>query len=126
MNTIIAVAIGGAAGSVARYLTQVWCGKLFGTDFPWGTFAVNVLGSLVMGILIELFALRWSVDPVMRAFLTVGILGGYTTFSSFSLDVLTLIQRGDVLTAGTYILTSVIVSLAAIFGGLYLVRGLLA
>jgi CrcB protein len=126
MNTILAVAIGGAAGSVARYLTQLWAGKLLGMDFPWGTLAVNVLGSLIMGVLVELFALRWSVDPVMRAFLTIGILGGYTTFSSFSLDVLLLIQRGEVLVAGTYILTSVIVSLAAIFGGLYFVRWTLA
>jgi CrcB protein len=126
MNTILAVAIGGAAGSVARYLTQVWAGKLFGIDFPWGTLAVNVLGSLIMGVLVEFFALRWPVDPVMRAFLTIGILGGYTTFSSFSLDVMVLVQRGEVIVAGTYILASVIVSLAAIFGGLHLVRWILA
>jgi CrcB protein len=125
MNTILAVAIGGAAGSVARYLTQVWGGRLLGTDFPWGTITVNILGSLIMGILVELFALRWSADPVTRAFLTVGILGGYTTFSSFSLDTLVLVQRGELATATAYILASVIVSLAAIFSGLHLTRWVL-
>jgi fluoride exporter len=126
MNTILAVAIGGAAGSVARYLTQVWAGKLFGMGFPWGTLAVNVLGSFVMGVLVELFALRWSVTPVTRVFLTVGVLGGYTTFSSFSLDVMMLVMRGELAVAGGYVLASVIVSLAAIFGGLHLMRWVLA
>ena len=126
MNTILAVAIGGAAGSVARYFTQVWGGRLLGPDFPWGTITVNVLGSLIMGMLVALFALRWSADPAMRAFLTVGILGGYTTFSSFSLDTLVLVQRGELATATVYILASVILSLAAIFAGLHLARWALA
>lgn len=123
MNTILAVAIGGAAGSVARYLTQLWCVRLLGAAFPWGTLAVNVTGSFMMGILVELFALRWSADPVMRAFLTVGVLGGYTTFSSFSLDVVLLVQRGALLSSGAYILASVAVSLVGIFGAIALVRG---
>jgi CrcB protein len=126
MNSILAVAVGGALGSVARYLTQSWALRLLGGDFPWGTLAVNVVGSFIMGVLIETFALRWSAGSAMRAFLTVGILGGYTTFSSFSLDTMVLVQRGEAGTAMIYVAASVVVSLAAIFAALHLVRAILA
>jgi CrcB protein len=126
MTMITAIFFGGGIGSVARYLTMVGCGRLCGTEFPWGTLIVNVLGSFIMGILIELFALRWSADPVMRATLTVGFLGGYTTFSTFSLDVLYLMQRGAMLASAAYIIASVAISIAAIFAGLFLIRWSLA
>ncbi|WP_044561683.1 CrcB family protein, partial [Azospirillum sp. B4] len=80
MNQVIVVAAGGALGSVLRYLSQVWLGRLLGTDFPWGTLFVNIVGSLLMGVLVEAGGRVWQVSPEMRAFLAVGVLGGFTTF----------------------------------------------
>ncbi|MDF3075699.1 MAG: protein CrcB [Alphaproteobacteria bacterium] len=71
MSQIVAIALGGALGSVGRYLLAGWVGRQMGADFPWGTLAVNVIGGLVMGVLIELMAQTWSVSPAIRAFLTV-------------------------------------------------------
>ena len=83
---IFAVAAGGALGSSARYLVGIGSGKLFGTDFPLGTLIINVTGSFLMGLFVGLFAVKWDLSQAARAFLTVGICGGYTTFSTFSLD----------------------------------------
>src|SRR5688572_24433962 len=99
---------------------------LVGTAFPWGTLFVNVTGSFVIGVLAEAFALRWHVDPAVRIFLITGICGGYTTFSAFSLEVVALISRGALMPAAAYIVGSVVVSLAALYAGLFLVRRLLA
>ena len=126
MNMILVVAIGGAA-RIGRSLFHSSLGRQAARHgLPWGTLAVNVLGSFTMGVLVELFALRWSADSVTRAFLTIGVLGGYTTFSSFSLDMMVLVQRGDTAAAGGYLFASLVVSFAAIFGGLHLVRWMLA
>lgn len=121
-----AVAVGGAVGSVARYGTMIWVGRLLGAGFPYGTLAVNVLGGFVMGVLIELMALVWSPSESMRAFLTVGILGGYTTFSTFSLDVWLLLEKGLYGPAILYIVASVVLSVAALVAGLTLMRMALA
>jgi fluoride exporter len=124
--TLFAAALGGALGSVARYVLGFYAGAAFGTAFPWGTLVINVTGSFLIGVLAELFALRWQVSPELRIFLIVGICGGYTTFSAFSLEVMTLIDRGAAAQAAAYIVGSVVISLAALYAGLFLVRRLLA
>ena len=118
------VALGGAIGSAARYGVNVWSGRLLGTEFPWATPAVNIIGCFAMGLLIELMALKFNVSTETRAFLTTGILGGFTTFSAFSLDFAVLVERKAYGLAGAYAAGSVLLSLAAVFAGLYLVRAL--
>ncbi|MDE1147563.1 MAG: fluoride efflux transporter CrcB [Azospirillaceae bacterium] len=122
MNQIVAVAVGGALGSVMRYLSQVWLARWLGNGFPWGTLFVNVAGSLVMGILVEAAAKAWSPSPEFRTFLTVGVLGGFTTFSSFSLDVGTLVERGDFAPALVYFAATLVVGVGSLFLGMALVR----
>ena len=126
MPVILWVALGGAIGSAARYSVNVWSGRMFGTEFPWHTLVVNILGCLVMGILTEMMALRLHVSHETRAFLTTGILGGFTTFSAFSLDFAYLVERKQVLAAGGYALASVVLSLLAVFAGMSLIRTLYA
>jgi CrcB protein len=126
MQLILAIAVGGAIGAVTRHLFSAEVMRLIGGDFPWGILLVNILGSLIMGVLAELFALKWGASLEMRAFLTVGILGGFTTFSTFSLDTALLIERGQILSAGLYVLASVAGSVGALFLGLYLVRKIIA
>lgn len=122
MIQVMAVAVGGALGSVLRYLSQVWLGRLLGLDFPWGTLFVNVLGSLVMGVLAELTARVWSPTPELRAFLVVGVLGGFTTFSSFSLDIGMLVSRDDWMVAMLYFMATLVVGVGGLFVGMALVR----
>ena len=124
MPTIIWVALGGALGSAARYAVNVWSGRILGSEFPWHTLIVNIAGCFAMGLLIELMALKLNVGNDMRAFLTTGILGGFTTFSAFSLDFAFLVERKSYGLAGAYAASSVVVSLMAVFAGLYLVRAL--
>jgi CrcB protein len=119
---IIAVAVGGAIGSVARYLVAVGSGKMFGTNFPWGILIINITGSLLIGAFIGLFAAKWDLPQAARIFLTVGICGGYTTFSTFSLDSYYLIERGQLGAALAYMIGSVVLSISALVGGLYLAR----
>jgi CrcB protein len=121
---ILAVAAGGACGSVARYLVAIGSAKLFGSSFPWGTLIINVTGSALIGVFVGLFAAKWDLSQAARIFLTVGICGGYTTFSTFSLDVWYLIERGQVAASMAYMLASVVLSLAALVGALHAVRAL--
>ncbi len=124
MNSFLLVFLGAGLGGVLRHGMNGMCLRWFGAGFPWGTFAVNVSGSLVMGLLAGWLALRagegWSQD--VRLFLMTGILGGYTTFSAFSLDAMLLWERGAVAQAGGYVLASVVFSIAALAAGLGLVR----
>lgn len=122
MNMILAIASGGAIGSVLRYLAGQGTLAAFGAGFPYGTLLVNVLGSFVMGAFVAGFAHIGNPSQEMRAFLTIGLLGGFTTFSSFSLDVITLYERGEMLPVFVYITASLVLSLAAIFTGMFLVR----
>jgi len=124
LQLIAAVALGGAVGSVARYLGGIGAGKLFGFDFPWGTLIINVLGSFLIGVLAESFALRWDAPQAVRVFLTVGICGGFTTFSTFSLESALLIERGEFGAAAAYIIASGAVSIGALFAGLHLIRAM--
>lgn len=122
MAVILWVAAGGALGSAARYLVNVASQRLLGADFPWGTLLVNVSGSFVMGILTTLAARKWLVGDHLVAFLTVGILGGFTTFSAYSLDFELLVEKRDYVAASLYGAGTVALSLAAVFLGVWLAR----
>ena len=124
MPTILWVALGGAIGSAARYGVNVWSGRMLGSEFPWHTFIVNVVGCFAMGELVELMALKLNVGNDTRAFLTTGILGGFTTFSAYSLDFAVLVERKSYGAAFAYGTGSVALSLIAVFAGLSLVRTL--
>jgi CrcB protein len=95
MQTTIAIFIGGGIGSVARWLVVNLTGKFAGDSFPWGTLAVNTLGCLILGLLTGWLAVRGQLDEMWRLALVTGVIGGFTTFSAFSLDFLTLWQRGE-------------------------------
>ena len=118
------IGLGGALGAMVRHLMNMWIARLAGGDFPWHTMVINITGSFAMGLLISLMALRWNVGNDLRAFLTTGVLGGYTTFSAFSLDFAVLVERKAYTLAGAYALGSVAISLIAIFVGMALARAL--
>ena len=122
---VTAVALGGALGSVARYFVSTIQSPTW-TGFPYAIFTVNVSGGLVMGILTELMALKFSVSTEVRAFLTTGIMGGYTTFSTFSLESALLIQRQAYVLAVSYVVGSAILSIFALFCGLWIIRTIYA
>ena len=124
MNLILAVAAGGAIGAVGRHYVGVIALKWLGAGFPFGTLFVNVTGSFAMGALIALMSLRWNVGDEVRAFLTVGLMGGFTTFSAFSLDFVTLVQRGESTMAAIYVLVSIILAISGIFVGMHVMRAL--
>lgn len=124
LQALLAVALGGAAGSVARFVVGVWSTRAFGAGFPWGTLVINVVGSFLIGAFVELFALHWDAPQPMRVFLVVGICGGFTTFSTFSLDAYVLIERGQYGLAAAYMLASVIGSILALVAALHLLRAL--
>jgi fluoride exporter len=122
LQFIVAVAIGGAIGSVARYLVVMGSGKIFGMNFPWGILIINVTGSFLIGAFAGLFATKWDLPQAVRIFLTVGICGGYTTFSTFSLDSYYLMERGQFVAALAYMIGSVVLSIGALVSGFYLAR----
>ena len=126
MNMILAIAIGGGLGSVARHYAISTAAALWGQNFPYGTLIVNVLGSFIIGTLMEGFALKWQVSQEARAFLITGCLGGFTTFSAFSFDTLKLVDTNQFIPAALYVLLSVGLSLAAIFMAVHLIRGVFA
>lgn len=126
MSRLFAVAAGGVIGAVARYLVYVAVGHLLGSGFPYATLIVNVVGSFVMGVLVETMALVWSASIEMRLFLTTGVLGAFTTFSSFSLDFAVLYERRAFALCALYTIASFGLSVGALFGGLYVMRRLLA
>jgi len=126
VKLILAIAAGGALGAVGRHYVSAHVMKLAGAGFPWGTVSVNVMGSFIMGVLIEIMALRWNVGLELRAFLTVGVLGAFTTFSTFSLDFATLLERGAGYAALGYAALSVVAAILALFGGLAVTRMVLS
>jgi CrcB protein len=117
--TLAYVALGGALGALARYGISGWVYDRLGEAFPWGTFVVNVLGCLLLGLVI-----RWlqvsSVSPGLRPFLTIGLLGAFTTFSTFSFETVALLQEGQWLRAGLYAGGSVALGLIAMVAGMAL------
>lgn len=127
MEKLLLVAAGGAIGAVVRYLAGVQSLRLLGGGWPWGTLAVNLFGGLAMGALIAALALRGGADQERwRLLLGVGVLGGFTTFSAFSLEVALMIERREWASAFAYSTLSVVASVAALFAGMMLARKLLA
>lgn len=125
MQNLLLVMLGGALGSGARYGVNVWLPRLTGSAIPWATVFVNIVGSFLMGALVGWLANRAAGDSAnLRLMVATGVLGGFTTFSAFSLDFATLWERGDPGSALAYVFLSVSASLAAIFAGLWLVRAL--
>ncbi|HEX5778719.1 MAG TPA: fluoride efflux transporter CrcB [Xanthobacteraceae bacterium] len=126
MLSIFLVFVGGGIGAALRHGVNVSAAAWFGTGFPWGTIIVNIVGSFVIGALAAWFAFRgdamWT-QP-LRLFLATGILGGFTTFSAFSLDFALLFERGEIGQGVAYVLVSVLLSLAAVFAGLFVVRSM--
>ena len=125
MPIVFWVALGGAVGASGRYLVGVWATRLLGHGFPYGTLCVNVLGCFLMGIMVEAAALKFSVGQEMRAFLTTGILGGFTTFSAFALDFAVLTERKANVLAWSYLGASVALSIFALFAAIWLMRSVL-
>ncbi|WP_373086748.1 fluoride efflux transporter CrcB [Sneathiella sp.] len=126
MNMFVSVAIGGALGACARYGVAQAMLRHFGPGYPYGTLFVNIVGSLLMGLLIETIALRWSPPPELRVLLVTGFLGAFTTFSAFSLDVALLVEKGQSVSAAGYVLLSVILSVGGLFAGLHIMRAILS
>lgn len=122
VKLLLAVAAGGAVGSVARFAVTSALGRWLGTGFPWGTLTVNVVGSFAMGFLVAAVAQRWSLSPEVRALLFTGLLGGFTTFSAFSLDLYTLVERGAWGSAALYGTSSVVVGVFGLVLGLMVAR----
>ncbi len=116
------VFFGAGLGGSARYGVSLAAARLLGTSFPWGTLAVNVVGSFAMGVIAEYWALKAGLSQPMRLFLTTGILGGFTTFSAFSLDATYLWERGQGTAATVYAAATVAVSIGALFAGLAFAR----
>ena len=124
MTQLLAIAAGGSIGAVLRYLASSGVHLWLGRGFPYGTLLVNVLGSFIMGLLYELFLQRISVSDEIRALLLVGVLGAFTTFSTFSMETISLIEQGDLSKAVLNVLLSVILCLSAAWFGLFVVRQL--
>ena len=124
MIQALLVAVGGAIGSVLRYYIGRWALKLMGPAFPWGTLAVNVVGCFVIGVFAELIARKFNASTELRLLLITGFLGGFTTFSAFSLDAISLFEGGEAVAGGIYIAASVGLSMAAVFAGLAIMRAL--
>ncbi|MCZ7641846.1 MAG: fluoride efflux transporter CrcB [Pseudorhodoplanes sp.] len=116
------VFLGGGIGSAMRHGVNLAGSRWLGTAFPYSTLIVNIVGSLAVGLLAAYFAFKGEASQPWRLFFTTGVLGGFTTFSAFSLDVAALYERGDLVLAAAYILASVIFSLAGLFAGLYVIR----
>jgi|SRR4051812_22027027 CrcB protein len=123
MNYLL-VFIGGGIGATLRHAVNVTCAKCLGTAFPYGTFIINISGSTVMGLIAGYLAFKGGASQPWRLFLMTGILGGYTTFSAFSLDTALLYERGELALGALYVVGSVGLSIAGLFAGLALVRWL--
>ena len=126
MNAVLMVFVGAGIGGVARHVVNMACARAWGVSFAWGTLGVNIIGSLLMGLVVGWLALRAGLEWTqnMRLFLATGVLGGFTTFSAFSLDAMLMFERGEMGLALGYVLASVVLSILALALGLALVRGL--
>jgi CrcB protein len=122
MKLLLLASVGGAVGAGMRHLVNVAFGRLLGAGYPWATLFVNVAGCLAMGILIELLAQRFNGSLELRTLLATGVLGGFTTFSSFALDFSVLMQRGEMTSAALYAVVSVIASILALYAGMAIMR----
>lgn len=125
MFQAVLVAVGGAIGSLLRYYVGLGSLRLMGPGFPWGTLVVNVVGCFIIGVFAEVIARRFNASVELRLLLMTGFLGGFTTFSAFSLDAITLFERGEIFAGGIYIVASVGLSMVAVMAGLGLMRVLI-
>lgn len=116
------VFLGGGLGATLRHLINVTCARCIAPGFPWGTFIINISGSTVMGLIAGYLAFKGEASQPWRLFLMTGILGGYTTFSAYSLDAALLYERGELMVAALYVVGSVVLSIAGLFAGLALIR----
>jgi CrcB protein len=126
MGMILSIAAGGAVGAVLRYLTIIGAHSFFGAAYPIGTLIVNVLGSLIMGLLVTYFAVQDVMQSELRSFWVIGVLGAFTTFSAFSFGFLNLWEKGDFILAFAYGAASVILSVLAVFVGVMVMRHIMA
>jgi CrcB protein len=126
MPYVLLVAVGGATGAVARYLLSIQITRALGTGWPYGTLAVNLLGGFLMGVLVGVLTHRLAGDEKLRVLLGVGMLGGFTTFSAYSLELALMIGRRAYVSAATYGAVSVVGSVTALFLGLLLMRRIYA
>lgn len=124
MYHLLLVALGGALGSGLRHLTNLAALRFLGPAFPWGTLTVNVVGGFLMGLFVELLARRFGGSAELRLFVATGILGGYTTFSAFTLDFAVLYERGALVQAFGYAAMSVVLAIAALFLGMWVAKSL--
>ena len=124
MWTYVAIAIGGTLGCWARYAQSNLVQAVFGRNFPFATLSINVIGSFLMGFLFILTVERLMIPPSVRVGVLTGVLGGYTTFSTFEMETLLLAENGEFSKAGLYVVLSVVVGFAAAFGGAYIARNL--
>jgi len=124
MNLVLFIAAGGAIGAVGRYSVMTAVSHLFGADYPYGTILVNLIGSFVLGGLLESLKYFSAISNELQVFLIVGVLGSFTTFSTFSMDVVVLMQRNEMFAAGLYILGSFVVSIGGLFLAMILFRPL--
>jgi CrcB protein len=122
MRVYLAIAIFGALGCWARYLMTIGVQALLGRDFPYATLSINVLGSFAMGFLFVATLERLMVSPFIRVGILTGFLGGFTTFSTFSMETLLLAEQGETLKAAAYVICSVVLGIGAAVGGAYLAR----
>ena len=122
MKVLLAVAIGGAIGAIARFQLSQSFIKSFSGDFIYNIMVANIVGCFLMGVCYEFMNLKMNVGVEWRAFFMVGILGAFTTFSNFALDVFILVERGNFLNASMYILSSVVFSIVGLFLGIYIMR----
>lgn len=122
MTSFLAIGAGGAIGAVGRFWLSLYVSQVLGTQFPWGILVVNILGGFFMGLLAELGVHSIPIAHELKLFLLTGVLGGFTTFSAFSLDTVLLIERGELLAAASYVIASVIGSIATLCTGLLIVR----
>lgn len=126
MQAYLLVFLGAGFGGALRHTVNLLAARLLGTDFPWGTFLINISGSLVMGLLAGFLAFRTGANWTQHArlFLLTGVLGGYTTFSAYSLNSALLLERGAYLMTAAYVGGTVFLALAGVFGGLFVARAL--
>jgi CrcB protein len=124
MQIYLIIFLGAGFGGAFRHCVNQISVQMFGVGFPFGTFIVNVLGSLLMGILISFFAFKGELFQHSRLFFTTGVLGGFTTFSAYSLDIVTLYERGENMLAFEYALASVVLSVCAVLAGMWLIKQL--
>jgi CrcB protein len=123
MNNLLAIALGGSLGALSRYGVDALVASLLGRNFPYGTLLINVTGSFLIGVMYVLIIEHMEMHPIWRHILMVGFLGAFTTFSTFSLETVHLLEQGQLLPAGLYVLSSVAICLVATWLGLMIARG---